>query len=392
MRSSWNLSEQLHTAPNDDIEHVLVEYNGPQVVTLRDAIGVKLAVASDEDESCVRWVQAYITETERKALFDGALTIRDALLKDVVFVVDVSHDGRPLRSWDYDPTLLTDADLPKRGALLPRAVREEFAQAVPEFPELRLDGGGVVRSSGVAFRALSSVLDSFQRLWNAIAQSITDEGPKERGRWPSVLANAAELSLGAAGHGSLVLHVSPSDEHVFNEVAKKFESLANAGDDPAKLSSAFAKLGPRVQSRYGELLGHLQKQDLQLLTRWPSGSAFVSGYAAARVLSAFPRGQVGKPRTVKAVGTFLAFDSTKLDFEFTDESSDDKYEGRVDPEVLETHASVAVGRGSRYVVTIEVQSTVTHAGHLHESNTLRSISPMDGTEGGAHPSPGTDAP
>ncbi|WP_437619855.1 hypothetical protein [Sorangium sp. So ce1151] len=392
MRSSWSLSEQLQTAPNDEIEQVLVEYNGPQVVTLRDSLGVKLGVASDEDESCVRWIQAYITETERKALFDGALTIRDALLKDVVYVVDVSHDGTPLRSWDYDPSRLTDADLPKRGALLPRAVREEFAQAAAEFPELRLDGGGVARTNGVAFRALSSVLDSFQRLWNAIAQSITDEGPKERGRWPAVLANAAELSLGAAGHGSLVMHVSPSDEHVFNEVARKFESLAKAGDDPAKLTSALAKLGPRVQSRYGELLGHLQKQDLQLLTRWPFGSAFVSGDAAARVLSAFPRGQIEKPRTVKVIGTFLAFDSIKLDFEFKDESSEDKYNGQVDPEVLEAHESVAVGRGSRYVVTIEVQSTVTHAGHLHESNTLRSIAPAEATEDGARPSYEPGAP
>ncbi len=130
MRESWNLlDEQIVSPPALDVEHVLAEYDGPELITLTGIGQRYLGVASDNDRSFRRWVYAPITNTEFKALIDGAETVRDALLKANIYVVDVSIDDVPTRAWQCDGRHLTDDNLPERGALLPRLTREHFAES-----------------------------------------------------------------------------------------------------------------------------------------------------------------------------------------------------------------------------------------------------------------------
>lgn len=98
-----------------------------------------LGLAADDEEGFVRWVLAPITNTELKALIDGAETLRDALLKPQVYIVDMDHEWKTLRAWSYDGNQLGDEHLPERGALLPTLTRQELAEtshALPDEPEI----------------------------------------------------------------------------------------------------------------------------------------------------------------------------------------------------------------------------------------------------------------
>jgi hypothetical protein len=112
--------------PSFELDQVLVEYDGPQIVTLRGAGGLYLGIASDESDAFVRWIYAPLTETELRALLEGTGTLREAVQKPRVYVVDVDHDGTPIQAWEYPGERLRDDDLPARGALLPRAIRDEL--------------------------------------------------------------------------------------------------------------------------------------------------------------------------------------------------------------------------------------------------------------------------
>ncbi|UQA55249.1 hypothetical protein [Polyangium aurulentum] len=116
----------MENPPPFELDQVLVEYDGPQIVTLRGVDGLHLGIASDEDDAYVRWIYAPLTETELRALLDGTGALRDVMHKPWVYVVDVDHDGVPVHAWQYPGEQLRDDDLPARGALLPKAVRNEL--------------------------------------------------------------------------------------------------------------------------------------------------------------------------------------------------------------------------------------------------------------------------
>ncbi len=389
MRGIWKLPEQAIVPPAAKIVHVLVEYNGPQVVVARDNEGLKLGVAADdeEDSGLVRWLYAPLTDTEFKALVSGASTIRDALLKPRVYVIDFGRDDRPLRAWEHASELLDETVLPRRGALLPKATRAEFAATIPEKPELCLERLGA-KSKGVTFRSLSELLGVFQRLWNSLAQAVSQESPKERGRLQADLSERAALALTGATAGSLILEITPSDHAIFNEVSQQFEELAKAGDDPQALSALLEHLGPRVQARYVELLKDIEKHGLQLFTRRQAGSAFLASHTAPRVISALTQSKVSEARTIPAIGYFLAFDGVRGSFEFNETLSGEVYKGHVAPEVFASHDSVVVGPGVTYRAAIEITTQVSVANQIVQTHWLRELDPY--SEIPPEPSEGED--
>jgi len=365
MRETWNLpAHTLPSLPLFRVEDVLVEYQGPQIVTAvvqgRDAsepYPLYLGVASDDvdDGALVRWILAPITPTELEALIRGAVTLRDLMLKPQVYVLDleVQHDWMPRRGWLCDGNQLENDHLPARGALLATATRREFMKdrmMLPESPELRIDGAGV-GVMAVGFRELSDVLDVFQRLWNAFAESMSPGGPKASGRPRAELADKAALRLAGAGTGSLVLQLSPADMAMYQEVAERFETLVRASDDPIALADALDRLGPRVQGRYLALLATLARHDLQILARRPGGAAFLSAGMSSRVLQERQQGQQTESSQMDALGCFIAFDIDHDSFTFYDELRDETYSGAVHPEAPR---SATVGEEARYVVALDV--------------------------------------
>lgn len=86
----------------------------------------------------MRWLEAELSTGEWEALFEGTLSVRDALSKPRVRVVDETRDGEVLAAWDADLGGVDGRLLPEVGALLPTE-----------------DGGGA--DAGLAARAARAV-------------------------------------------------------------------------------------------------------------------------------------------------------------------------------------------------------------------------------------------
>lgn len=114
------------------VEHVLAEYDSPEVMSLLDPQGNRyVAVASDENLDRVRWLQAGITEPEWNALVTGRLTLLAVFLKPTVQVVDRTHEGEIVEGWTVSfDDLDRSRDLPDADAFLPRATLERFRYLV----------------------------------------------------------------------------------------------------------------------------------------------------------------------------------------------------------------------------------------------------------------------
>lgn len=377
MMGDWNLPDQgLLVLPEFVTERILVEYDGPQIVTALHSGNFYLGVASDEAKGIVRWIYAPVTKTEVRALLRGVVSLREALLKPLVFVIDVDQQGKPARAWECEASGIGSENLPDPGALLPRATLEAFASQAPENPEFCLDRQGSFMA-GVSFRPLSELLNVFQRLWNAIAQPLMGDPTKDRGAWKGELADRAALSLAGASTGSLVLHVNPADRWLFDHVARHFEELVRANDNQDALAAILARLGSRVQARYDELLVGLEKHGLQLLTHRRDGAAFLSAHSAARIRMALPRTVTGQPKELYAVGHFIALDTRGAVFEFHDDMEEESYRGQVHSDVLVQHKAVVVGDGTRYRVMLDVTTSTAQSTESRQTYLLREIGPIE---------------
>jgi hypothetical protein len=103
---------------------VLVEYDGPQLAILEDGPDWFLAVAVDQDKDAVRWIQSPLSKSEYQALTRGEVSVRDALLKRKILVLaDYTYDQRLLRVWKIIRSLIPEAALPRKNALLPKTLR-----------------------------------------------------------------------------------------------------------------------------------------------------------------------------------------------------------------------------------------------------------------------------
>lgn len=379
MMGEWDLPEQAEfgEVPQLLIDRVLVEYNGPQIVTARDPRGLYLGVAADEDERAVRWIFAPITNTEFRALAAGAVATRDVMTKPQVYVIDVDPvNHNRICAWECDVASIGEDNLPDAGVLLPSATRTALMAEMPqpEFPELCLERPGA-KSKGISFRAISELLNSFQRLWNALVQSVSPDGWRARGRWSAELADRAALSLAAATSGSLVLRIEPNDVAAFEQASAPFECLVNADDDSQALADMMARLGPRVQARYDELMSDIERHQLQLLARRRGGVAFLAPYKASRIRMALPQGVYDEPKTRPAIGYFIAFDTADAKFEFFDETAEIVYKGLVHPKVFAENPVVPVGPGETRAVFIEVTTRITPTKHATETYLLFAIAP-----------------
>ena len=157
MRRRWTLPEALPDQERflkQEVEHVLVEYEGPQIVSLRDPDGARLvAVASDESHDSVRWLQAVVDESEWSALVTGRLQLACAFLKPMLQVVDRTLGGDPIKGWDVQfENIDGQADLPDLDAFLPTETIERFKSLVEEeYPSFRATVDNPVREGSQEF-------------------------------------------------------------------------------------------------------------------------------------------------------------------------------------------------------------------------------------------------
>lgn len=112
------------------LEEVIVEFDGPEIVLLRDGEGIRhLAVAVERDEGHVLWLQAPISEHKWRALVEGRASVRGAM-SDRHALRDHEEQVQDVRQASIGQ--LDDTLLPARNALLPTVIRKALATALPE--------------------------------------------------------------------------------------------------------------------------------------------------------------------------------------------------------------------------------------------------------------------
>lgn len=296
MRPEWKLSpSQMEIGdegiPKRIIEHVLVEYDGPQLVTLLEGKQRFIGVASDEDAVAVRWVHAAISDLEFKSLIHGVRPVRESLLKDSVWIVDRTHSGRDISAWQVVSDDLPSFALPDFDAFLsPFATRELkkiFTTMIPEAAtteNMVVLGGPPVVDNAVAIGVLSVFYRSFQRFCVAMAQVVKDavEASGKIVEW-----NPSQLSIvraqASALPSSYALLVEPTDATLFKSILEEYQKLALASDQDSLLPN-LTRIKQRAAASYLEFLKSIETTNLEVLCHWMGGNAvFIDPPEAKRI-------------------------------------------------------------------------------------------------------------
>lgn len=346
MRSTWkqgNGSLEVRF-PERKIEYVLVEYEGPQLVTLRDDDRRYLGLSSDVDDKFVRWIHAPISDLEWQSLLLGLVPMRDVFRKPTVWIVDEYHDGTPIRGQEVNGEELDEDSLPTAAALLPTAAREAFAGELPALPARMLRFQQRKKPSrALPLTAMGKGAVAYQRLWTACATSANDQSLAAR---RSELSKRSQLFAVAPRAASFGIELSPLDPTLFAVVAERIARLIANADNQIELASFFREF-PGARAAYDGFLRALQDNDLDMLASWPSGGVFLSGGRSSIVRAAIGRTKTSTDTTFSAQGYFRGFMKGSGEFEFYDPDADMAYRGDVAKALL-----LSAG-GSKVVISDE---------------------------------------
>jgi hypothetical protein len=117
MRDTWKLPEPLSspTIPWEK-QMTLVGFNGSQVILVASEEGLYVCIASDEDDTTVRWICAPVLGYQFSLLIRGELSVRSIVdgTKGNLRVVDTELDEMTVRG-EYVITrdCLNEAHLPE---------------------------------------------------------------------------------------------------------------------------------------------------------------------------------------------------------------------------------------------------------------------------------------
>lgn len=334
MRPTWKLGDgSLDTRYEErKLERVLVEYDGPQLVLLRDDNSRYLAVASDADERHIRWVQVHISDLEWVSLAQGLIPVREVFQKPTVWIVDQYADGEMNdRGQEASGLDLVDDDLPDADALLPAALRRELAM---EFPptgrSLRLERRDRtpldLGSMGLASR-------KFQAFWTACGLSSTKPGTAAD---RASIAKRSQLVPVATFPGSLGLQIDITDQDLFDVIVERVARLVASSGKHDALAAFFAEF-PGVRGAYDSLLATLSDERVDILATWANVSApgahaagaFFGSERATVVRSTIKQTKETGEVTFRARGHFRGYAKGSKRFEFFDTDAKVPYSGDI---------------------------------------------------------------
>lgn len=370
MRPSWRLPDRLMPSHKWRDIDVLLEFNGPQLVLVQSGDGLYLSVASDESARTTRWLRTRISPLELKALFSGATTIRESILKPQIWVVDTNRADEVIMETMVTPDMLSDDDLPTVDSVLPDETRDAHQVDLPT-PAIFLDGPGV-QYHAIGFRTLADILHQIQRLWNAIGQTLLGRSTA-KGPVPQDIVYRTELMLGDLVPGSVGLRLRPVDEALFTDIANQYSRLVSASGDHEQLGAILRELKSRVRATYADYLDALQRHKVEILARWDRHGIFISPTMAARIEPALDFVDTGQEERFEVQGHFIGFNQRDADFEFADLDSGERYKGRVAPKVLRSSVLIVIGPSRRYVAEISIITSHSVEGSPRHFVTLESV-------------------
>jgi hypothetical protein len=305
-----------------------------------------IAVALDGENGVTRWIYAPLTPLEYRALVFGGTSIRDAVLKDRVFIEDSRSVGdAPERIWQISGADVPADVLPSPELFLPYIMAAEVAAEVQRSvsppasseTEIQIDGAAVLDGGMISFEDLSNFAGRVQRLWHAIAGAFYEDNmsppqkPAGQGFTPSTLL------LAGTGKGSWVAKVRPTEERMFDILLSKYKGIIETANDNAL--DAELRHGAELYDALDSYMAFVSDRKLEILAKSPKHASFVGPTKAAHFVKYFdarrpPRRTRPQKReqvvgaTFRMEGYFLGYMRNAKEFEFVGRD-DVTYDGEV---------------------------------------------------------------
>jgi hypothetical protein len=349
-------------------EVVLVELDGPQLITATDSLGRRyLGLFADRpDEQRELWLFALITNLELEALFAGAVSMRNAISKPQLDLVEYSDD-RQVALWKLTPEQVPASIFPVADANLPveegsALLAKLLGKTPPKGTEpIFRCGGRPVRGSEMAFGALSGISGGIQSLWTVIANDVLPEPrtAEELG----ARADAQTLRMLSSMAASFGMVVTTDNAEAFRKIAETYRALARLTPDTLKTSG----MSPALLAAYGEYLKMLSDLDAEVFAQLGDSQAYIGAAYAARVCSAMrvlqagPKPEPAPPTAFTGHGFFHAVDIDKRTFVFFDAITNQEIRGKIAKDIAERlekpGREIGVGNQTLYDVQIELVGT-----------------------------------
>lgn len=363
----WELREgSLPFNERRTTEAVLVEIDGPQLVLAKGEDGSRSLglFADSHDDGRELWLFSPTTDMEIEALIRGAVSMRDAVEKPTMALVEYDGD-RPTSVWGLRAQDVPRGVLPVPGADLPVQDRDELLRALlpkssrPTVRRIFRCGGKPVKDSSITFGALSGIAGAIQVLWSSIGESLPG-APAVTQDEIAARGEAITLRMQSSMAASFGIVVSASNDETFKRVAAVYKRLSRMTSTEA----ADVDMSPVVLQSYDSYLATLANFDAEVFAHLDEAEAYISSSQAVRVRGAL-RARFGAfeappelpPPGFTGSGFFHAADLTKKTFTFFDPVTGNTIKGKIAKDIadplLAEGQEIGVGARTRYEVRIE---------------------------------------
>lgn len=210
------------------LDEILYEFDGPRIFTATSLFGTLLYFLAEEDDGISRFIVVPTNAQIIERLKSGILSVWDALNQPWIWVVDVSFNGIPQKSWRCTLADVPADVLPKSGVMLWSHLEPVFA--------LRAIGEGLSEGN-VPASVIRQVIDGATTALKKIASRVFEKG-RPQGRKANFIRQFYDLPAQGFAYNSF-------------EVAFKLPDLKQLklpdGGSADDLSEAFEEIGNQLQ-------------------------------------------------------------------------------------------------------------------------------------------------
>ena len=210
------------------LDEILYEFDGPRIFTATSLFGTLLYFLAEEDDEVSRFIVVPTNAQIVERLKSGILSVWDALNQPWIWVVDISFNGIPQKSWRCTLADVPADVLPKSGVMLWSHLEPVFA--------LRAIGEGLSEGN-VPASVIRQVIDGATTALKKIASRVFEKG-RPQGRKANFIRQFYDLPAQGFAYNSF-------------EVAFKLPDLKQLklpdGGSADDLSEAFEEIGNQLQ-------------------------------------------------------------------------------------------------------------------------------------------------
>lgn len=172
----WQVNDQATTDPayfsSFEIQHVLIEFDGPRLFTAKTPLCTALFMLVDEDDQAMRFIVAPTDARIVKQLEQGLITVRSALDQTLIWIVETDYAYTSTKAWNTTLADLPEIVLPQQGVMLWPHLQPAFS--------LRAIGEGLA-AGGVPASVIKQVVDGASTALRKAASHVLNE-PSRQGR------------------------------------------------------------------------------------------------------------------------------------------------------------------------------------------------------------------